>query len=159
MVGLIGGLIGACFDGLRSQVKERKLDPNEGIKLSRENGIRYGGLVGLSSGLLFGLLVALLKGKFCDVFWAGLEVGLTIGLMGFLWYGGLEVIRHYTLRLILYFKGYMPLDYARFLDYAAERLFFLQKVGGGYEFIHRYLLEHFAELGPEDGSSVEESTP
>jgi len=39
----------------------------------------------------------------------------------------------------------------RFLDYAAEELNFLQKVGGGYVFIHRYLLEHFAEIAAENG--------
>ena len=31
---------------------------------------------------------------------------------------------------------------------AAGRLF-LRKVGGGYMFIHRYLLEHFAAMGEE----------
>ncbi|MDJ0592593.1 MAG: hypothetical protein QNJ72_21810 [Pleurocapsa sp. MO_226.B13] len=39
----------------------------------------------------------------------------------------------------------MPWNYARFLDYAAERIF-LRKVGGGYIFIHRMLLEHFARM-------------
>ena len=39
-------------------------------------------------------------------------------------------------------------DYARFLDHAAD-LIFLQKVGGGYRFIHRLLLEHFAEMPGE----------
>jgi hypothetical protein len=34
----------------------------------------------------------------------------------------------------------------RFLDYAAKDLNFLQKVGGGYIFIHRMLLEHFAAM-------------
>jgi hypothetical protein len=36
-----------------------------------------------------------------------------------------------------------PGDYVRFLDAAAERLL-LRKVGGGYAFIHRMLLEYFA---------------
>jgi hypothetical protein len=40
----------------------------------------------------------------------------------------------------------IPWNYARFLDYATERLF-LQKVGGGYIFVHRMLLEHFAGMG------------
>ena len=40
----------------------------------------------------------------------------------------------------------MPRNYARFLDYAAEELTFLQKVGGGYIFVHRYLLEYFAAM-------------
>jgi hypothetical protein len=45
--------------------------------------------------------------------------------------------------LVLWRFGAMPLDYVRFLDYAAERVF-LRKVGGGYIFVHRLLLEHFA---------------
>jgi len=35
--------------------------------------------------------------------------------------------------------------YARFLRYCCDRIF-LQKVGGGYIFIHRLLLKHFASL-------------
>ena len=46
---------------------------------------------------------------------------------------------------MLYRLGDAPWNYARFLDYATERLF-LQKVGGGYIFIHRMLLEHFAQM-------------
>jgi hypothetical protein len=34
------------------------------------------------------------------------------------------------------------------LDYAAERIF-LRKVGGGYIFIHRMLMEYFAALEAE----------
>jgi hypothetical protein len=39
-----------------------------------------------------------------------------------------------------------PLNLVRFLDYAARDLNFLQKVGGGYNFIHRMLLEHFPAM-------------
>jgi hypothetical protein len=42
--------------------------------------------------------------------------------------------------------GLMSWNYARFLGYCCDRIF-LQKVGGGYIFIHRLLLEHFAGLG------------
>ena len=44
---------------------------------------------------------------------------------------------------MLYPMGYIPWNYARFLDYAVEHLL-LQKIGGGYMFIHRLMLEHFA---------------
>ncbi len=40
--------------------------------------------------------------------------------------------------------GHTPPDYARFLDYATERIF-LRKVGGEYIFVHRLLLEYFAD--------------
>jgi len=39
----------------------------------------------------------------------------------------------------------MPLHYSAFLDYCAERIF-LRKVGGGYIFVHRLLMEYFASL-------------
>jgi hypothetical protein len=39
----------------------------------------------------------------------------------------------------------MPWNYSRFLDYCADRIF-LRKVGGGYIFIHRMLMEYFASL-------------
>ena len=40
----------------------------------------------------------------------------------------------------------MPWNYPRFLDYAAERIL-LRKVGGGYIFTHRLLLEYFVTDG------------
>ena len=44
------------------------------------------------------------------------------------------------------------------LDYAADRIF-LQKVGGGYIFIHRLLLEHFAALERKDDAGSSDETP
>jgi hypothetical protein len=61
-------------------------------------------------------------------------------------FGAFDAVQHYILRVLLCGSGCAPLDYVRFLDYAALELNFLQKVGGGYIFIHRYLLEHFAAL-------------
>ena len=45
-------------------------------------------------------------------------------------------------------NGFLPLRLVPFLDYCAERIF-LRKVGGGYIFIHRLLMEHFASLYAE----------
>ena len=117
----------------------------------------FGGLiVGLGIGLIDALRVVL-TGGLSDalfalrmlgdiVFFQRQLFGWSFGLLGALWYGGLDVIQHYTLRLILNLQGHTPANYARFLDYAVDRIF-LQKVGGGYRFIHRLLLEHFAEMG------------
>jgi hypothetical protein len=49
----------------------------------------------------------------------------------------------------LYLYNHAPLNYARFLDYCTDRIF-LRKGGGGYIFIHRLLLEHFAALTEAD---------
>ena len=58
------------------------------------------------------------------------------------------MIKHYALRLILWLNGYTPFKFINFLDHCA-RLILLKKVGGGYIFIHRMLLEYFAELTPQ----------
>jgi hypothetical protein len=50
-----------------------------------------------------------------------------------------------VLRLLCALCGYAPWRYARFLDYAAERIL-LRRVGGSYIFVHRMLLEYFASV-------------
>jgi hypothetical protein len=88
--------------------------------------------------LLFGLLFGL---------GSGLVLGLGGALLGGLRFGGHACLRHFALRLVLWQKHLAPLHYVRFLDYATARIF-LRKVGGGYVFIHRMLLEYFAALHP-----------
>ena len=59
----------------------------------------------------------------------------------------IESVEHMCIisQCLLWWSGAAPLDYVRFLDYSAE-LTFLRKVGGGFIFIHRLLMEHFASL-------------
>ena len=75
----------------------------------------------------------------------GLATGVAFGYSYWFMYGGYTVIQHIALRRLLYRDGAIPQNYARILDYAAS-LIFLRKVGGGYIFVHRYLLEYFAGL-------------
>ncbi|MEA1895480.1 MAG: NACHT domain-containing protein [Euryarchaeota archaeon] len=121
--------------------------PNEGIHRSARNAL----VSGLFAGLLFGLLsvpVAWLM-ELHDVLFVALIVGLLNGLLSGLHFGGLACIQHYVLRIMLRLNGSAPLRYVRFLDYAAGHIF-LRKVGGGYIFVHRLLLEYFASLELEE---------
>ena len=96
-----------------------------------------GGLIGsLSFWLIFGLLL-----------------GLIFGLILSLNRGGSAVIKHYALRLTLWLNGYTPFKFITFLNTCAK-LILLKKVGGGYIFIHRMLLEYFAELNPVQASAT-----
>lgn len=153
---LVGALAGTIFSGLQSRVVALKTVPNQGIRLSLRNAFVGGGLVGLAFGLAgaaggygLGRWVGTLAagepalGPLYGIFF-GLVAALAAALYAGLWYGGADVIYHWVLRLILSAQRRLPLHLSRFLDYAAEELGFLQKVGGGYMFIHRYLLEHFA---------------
>jgi hypothetical protein len=67
------------------------------------------------------------------------------------------VIKHYALRLILWLSGKTPLNFIKFLDHCAK-LIFLKKVGGGYIFIHRMLLDYFADLNPPSKKAEEGET-
>ena len=133
--GPIFGVIGAMVGAFRRRIVDTKTYPNQGIRLSVRNGV----FAGLGYGLSVGLVLALIPGQIV----LGLILGLILGLLAGLWYGGLDVIQHFSLRFVLTILRYAPWNYSRFLDYAAERIF-LRRVGGGYIFIHRLLMDHFA---------------
>ncbi|MBD2777589.1 hypothetical protein [Iningainema tapete] len=136
IAGVIAGVIAWLIFGLTGSEIETKAYPNQGIHKSAI----YFGIFVLIASLIFGLLAKLSNGQSSGV----VQVLLLILAIPFN-LGGQACIQHLILRLILYRNNYIPWNYARFLDYATERIF-LQKVGGGYIFIHRLLLEHFAQI-------------
>jgi NACHT domain len=169
ILGLIIGLSYWAIIGFWSSLSRDTLDshqrirPNEGIRRSGRNGLLVGliagGLVGLlnvlQSILSFGLINAL-------NIWLGIErsfnlsgdlsvgplVGFVAGLLVALLAGGLAWLQHYLLRLQFWRAGVIPWRYIRFLDEATGCIL-LRKVGGGYSFVHRLLLDHFASLNIE----------
>jgi hypothetical protein len=116
--------------------------------LSGRNGLLTGLIVWLVLGLGIGLSSELSGMVNVDLVYSlltGLLVGLIFGLIFGLLFGGAAFIKHFVLRWFLWRGGSMPWNYPRFLDNAAD-LILLRKVGGGYIFVHRLLLEYFASL-------------
>ena len=72
-----------------------------------------------------------------------LVTSLATGILLASIFGLSTVIQHSLLRLILWQGGYIPYNYARFLNYATTRLF-LQRIGGRYRFMHDLLREYFS---------------
>lgn len=145
--GLVGGLIfalvitsvAALLGGLSGEQinKDVRIHPNQGTRSSGWNALRFGlaiAVVTASSDALIGW--PLLK---------ALVVALAIGLLGGLAFGGSAYLEHYLLRYFLWRQGAMPLHYVLFLEEAHERIL-LQRVGGGYRFIHPLFQEYFASL-------------
>ena len=143
--GTSGGIIFGLTRGLRGSTIETKTFPNQGIwrtLLSAGIAALVGGAV---NGAIIGIVYSLMLGWQLGILYA-LTYGFLGGsVAGFIFGGGQACIKHLVLRLMLYRKGRIPWNYSRFLNYAAEHVF-LQKVGGGYIFIHRLVLEHFAHL-------------
>lgn len=77
----------------------------------------------------------------------GTAVGLFVFTAMFLIYGGFSVLMHYVLRVCIALTTPLPLRLPAALDRAAE-LGLLRRVGGGYVFLHRTLLDHFADPLP-----------
>ncbi|MFZ1026490.1 MAG: NACHT domain-containing protein [Limnoraphis robusta] len=154
IAGLIVGLLYSIIQGFKGPDIENKTLPNQGIKKSIFNAMLLGVLiviVAVTLQILATILIVIIYSINIDEYNIENLLLFTIPLflvMGLVFGGGYAVIQHFTLRSMLYKKGVAPWNYARFLDYATE-LIFLQKVGGGYIFIHRMLLEHFAQVEPE----------
>jgi eukaryotic-like serine/threonine-protein kinase len=176
MFGFISGLIGGFTDTVRAA----KVSPNEGIKLSLKNSLAVFLVTCLTIGVPVGVMGALIswltsiapfksfigRAVFLlpigahDVMvglLVGLITGLTFGVFASLNRGGSAVIKHFVLRLILWRKGYTPLDFVNFFDQCAK-LIFLKKVGGGYIFIHGMLLDYFADLNPPSAKVEDRKT-
>jgi hypothetical protein len=136
----ITGLKLSWKGGLRSTEITVGTTYTQVIRQSIRHAVGIGLITGLFLGL--GLLPAVgLVGGLVGGFALGLFFGLSKG-------GGMAVVHHVTLLFIFRRNGDIPPDYLRFLDYAADRIF-LRKVGGGYIFIHRMLMEYFAVLETE----------
>jgi DNA polymerase III delta prime subunit len=162
------GLFGGFFCGFRGRVKVGKTFPNQGIKLSLINSLTVVLVTWLIAGLIMlsfwlslwldtgrGMSLALVIGRGMSlalVIGRGMSLALVIGMIAGLLHGlvrgSFTVIKHYALRLTLWRNAYMPLNLIKLLDHCA-RLILLKKVGGGYIFIHRMLLEYFAEMTPQ----------
>jgi DNA polymerase III delta prime subunit len=99
---------------------------------------------------LFGLMFGITALMFRQI--SALNIGLGFGLMGGLFLGGLALLQHYALRFILARNNLLPWRLIPFLDHCVE-LIFLRRVGGGYIFVHRLLMEHFAEMYVETPTS------
>ncbi len=177
--GLCYWLFFGLFQGVSSSTlnDSSRITPNQGIQRSARNSIIIGlisGCViwllcilysilnislylsltaGLSNGLSYGLRSGLVDGLrfvLTDGLLVGLAGGLLVGLMN----GGLAFLRHSILRWLLRNTNFMPLNYPRFLNYASDRIL-LRKIGGGYSFVHRLLLEYFATLDTSTATKEE----
>jgi hypothetical protein len=143
-VGLLAGIFFALTKGLTPREVPTRVMPNQGIRWTAQNALRVTVGIALIATLVtaFVRLPGFMVGGLVS---GGLPYGLLFGLLGWMFFGGLTLIQHAALRVMLWRSGNAPLNYARFLDACVARIM-LRRVGGGYMFVHRLLLAYFAEL-------------
>jgi hypothetical protein len=140
----------------RKQVIERDTSsPGKGVSRSVRNGLvgmlvvvlAFGPIGGLVFGLVYGLLL-------------GLVFGLVYGLL----FGLGPAFQHLMIRFWLARANCLPRQSIAFLNDTCERAL-LKRVGGTYRFIHRLVLDYFADQeqlsthSPLDSTTAEASDP
>ncbi|MDJ0845982.1 NACHT domain-containing protein [Crocosphaera sp.] len=153
--GLIFGLLVGMIAILKETLPRAHIDPaistNQGIKSSITNNVKFSFISSISILIVMGIVLICSYQFPTLITFDGLTIGnvikasciLSMGMVLIsIFFVEVSAIQHFNLRIVLFLLGYTPWNYAKFLDYATNRLF-LQRVGGGYRFIHRMLQEHF----------------
>jgi eukaryotic-like serine/threonine-protein kinase len=124
----------------------RRTMPNQGIWRSAGNALRFGVAMWLTGGIIMTAILSPFPtwGPSYSLSF-GIGGGFVLILIGGLLYGGIACLQHFVLHSVLWHTQKIPWRYISFLDYCVD-LIFLRRVGGGYIFVHRLLMEHFASL-------------
>jgi len=115
--------------------------PNLGVRKSFTNALRSGIVSTVLMCMIVGGLISYFEGEITSTIKA-IKTGLAFGVLAFSWFGGLDAISHFVLRLLIWLENLGPFNYIRFLGSAAE-LRFLKPVGSGFEFLHPSLQDYF----------------
>jgi hypothetical protein len=142
------------LSGLRFYEFNKKIVPNQGIRLSTRNATRAYLFAISISVIVFMLMDRVATGSW-PIAWMGditinrplqiLSISSTMGVIAAMLFGGFACLQHYALRTALSMKRAIPWNYRKFLDFAADRTL-LRKIGGGYEFIHENVRDYFETL-------------
>lgn len=142
----VGGLMTGLIGGLRAGVIPVHVASNQGIRLSLRYSLLVGSIFAVVATLVMVVVFRLAFGA--DALFSAVvapQVGVALGGGAWLGFGGIALINHATLRLLLWQESAVPLRYPRLLD-ACVDLIFLRRVGGGYIFVHPLLQAYFAAL-------------
>jgi hypothetical protein len=136
LTGLCVALIAFPVLALRPDIPQQRMKPGAGIWRSLRNAV----LVPLLVSVVL-ISFALWADRTLEMKWYCMILGATVA-WGFL-RGGLFCMQHLVIRWELKARRNAPWRYGAFLDCAAQ-LLLLRKVGAGYVFLHRMLLDYFA---------------
>lgn len=141
IVELAVALVGGILAFLDTPPVDERLIPGEGVRASMRNALLMTALAALFVSLPTWFIDQRLHAEL---------LLLTLVLINvlpptFIWFGGLAACQHWALRFILHRRSWLPWRLVPWLDEMVARGL-LRRVGGGYIFIHRMLLEYFADL-------------
>jgi hypothetical protein len=137
-----GFLAGGSIGGLKGSLPEVRRNSNEGLRRTAWASLQallVGGLPLMILPMALHLVLDL------RIWAAGTWVGVAVGILVALRFGGMDILQHLLLRSLLRASGHFPWRWIRFLDHGVDRGL-LYKVEGGYEFPHGMVCDYFASL-------------
>ncbi|MER5546068.1 NACHT domain-containing protein [Streptomyces sp. NPDC002589] len=147
------GLVYVVGNQFEPSLQDRRPRPNDGVRRTVRFFLVHG-FAGLAVGGI-GLIVLIgLATPDHDLRRAGfiaILLGALFAVVRGFRYGGLAVLRHWTIRAVLAYRGRTPYRYRRFLHTAEERVL-LHRTDSGFFFPHRQLQLHL-------NTTVEELLP
>lgn len=143
--------VGAMWAGLSARAATVSELRFAGPLLWMRNALLAAALFGGASVGVFaatGLIIARVFQIGAQSPWVWLGVGPTKGgivaVVAFFIYGGVDLVQHWQLRMLLGISKTLPLRLNAMLAWAVD-LNFLTRVGGGYIFVHRDLQQYFGK--------------
>lgn len=162
-IGLLGSAMGGLGTGLEGSFLRVRRRPGLDLRQIARHGVRVGlGAAGTVTPLLGLLLAALEVKSYADLGetqfgWGGVVAVPLLGLVAgfyFAWaYIGLDLVQHWTLRLLLSLTTPMPFRWRRFLHHAVDRSV-LCETDGAFEFSSRLLRDWFAEADQRNAGAL-----
>jgi hypothetical protein len=157
VLGALGAMCLTITSALEPAERQARVRPNEGVWRSLRYGVWFSLLLAPTVPLIvaYGILPHLATDQ-ASAFGSStldyrLQVFLTICAFGvavlFMVQGGAAALFHFILRLLLSIRTPMPIRLVPFLDDCTARGL-MRRIGGGYIFLHRTLLEHLAGEDP-----------
>jgi hypothetical protein len=138
---LFGAFIGSVFGGWRYAVPSPNPATPDGLAGKAMKGAM---VIAALTGAAGAAIDYAAGSPWLDSIASGLGFAMFFGALGFLWLGGIDLLLHFALRVVLAASGAMPYRLHSFLNDAVD-LVFLRRAGNSHIFIHQLLLQHFAD--------------
>ncbi|HAJ64290.1 MAG TPA: hypothetical protein DCP31_37850 [Cyanobacteria bacterium UBA8543] len=140
-------------DSLVERKEVKTLKPNQGILESLKTACLVAKIASVIVAIINTLWILIVHHNHLDKLPVTLILGLgsavvTGGVVASIHDSGRACQQHLALRIVLYITGNIPWNYEDFLNYVSEpnKLKFLNRIGGGYQFFHGLFKQHLASL-------------
>lgn len=159
IIGLSIGLVYGLINGMENQPITQTTYPGQKITFSINNFLSASMFL-VWMGMAIVIVVANISVIDASSFSKGFTtiIILFLALLAGTGLGGNAIFTHYCLRIALSIQNLLPWHLISFLDHCTD-LIFLRRIGGGYIFIHRLLMEHFAQMYKTSPAFQQEGQP